>query len=99
MAAFRAAKIDAKQPTIVEALEAVGASVQSLAGVGVGCPDLLVWYGTYYLLEIKNRDGRGVKLTDDQEDWHRDWKGTVHIVSTVKEALDAIGVEWRAGAG
>lgn len=97
MAAFRAAKIDANQPTIVDALEAVGASVQSLAGVGVGCPDLLVGReGRNYLLEVKNREGRGLKLNPDQEAWHRAWHGSVQVVSTVAEALDAIELPWRA---
>ena len=38
----RAAKVDANQEQIVQALRACGATVQSLAGVGKGVPDLLV---------------------------------------------------------
>jgi hypothetical protein len=38
----RAAKIDANQPQIVEALRKAGATVHSLAAVGNGIPDLLV---------------------------------------------------------
>ena len=101
MTGRKAARIDVNQPTIVEALEAVGASVQSLAGIGKGCPDLLVCYGgDCYLLEVKTRYGRANQLTRslnaDQEKWRRDWCGPVHIVSTVKEALDVIGLEWMA---
>ena len=94
----RAHNLDANQPTIVEALEAVGASVQSLAGVGGGCPDLLVWHSGYYLLEVKNREGRGLGLTRDQKKWHERWTGPVHVVSTVAESFDAIGLEWEAPA-
>lgn len=38
----RAARTDANQTAIVEALRKCGASVQSLAAVGKGVPDLLV---------------------------------------------------------
>ncbi|HJP47915.1 hypothetical protein [Acinetobacter venetianus] len=40
----RAAKIDANQTEIVKALRKFGASVQSLASTGKGCPDLLVGF-------------------------------------------------------
>ena len=50
----RAAKIDANQTEIVKALRQVGASVQSLASTGKGCPDLLVGFrGVNWLLEVK----------------------------------------------
>lgn len=38
----RAGRIDANQAEIVKALRAIGCSVQSLAGVGNGCADLVV---------------------------------------------------------
>ena len=51
----RAAKVDANHGEIVEALRAEGASVQSLAGVGAGCPDLAVGLaGMSFLIEIKD---------------------------------------------
>lgn len=84
------AKIDDNQKSIVNALRDVGASVQSLAAIGKGCPDLLVGYqGINYLMEIK--DGSKVpsaqKLTIDQEHWHSVWKGVVHVVKSEDEAL------------
>lgn len=81
----RAAKIDANQPEIVAALRAVGCSVQTLAMVGKGCPDILVGIGKVNLLmEIKGEKGT---LTDDQEDWHEAWRGQLAIVRSVEEAL------------
>ena len=51
----RAAKIDANQTQVVIALRAAGATVQSLAAVGVGVPDLLVGFrGQTYLMEVKD---------------------------------------------
>ena len=95
----RAAKIDTVQPDIVEALEKIGATVQSLGQVGSGCPDLLVGYrGTKILLEVKTGNE---PLTVGQVAWHGKWAGQVSVVRTPEEAtleviriataLDAVG--------
>lgn len=92
----RAAKVDANQPAIVQALRNAGASVQSLAAIGDGCPDLLVGYASKTaLLEIK--DGSKVPsargLTPDQLDWHANWHGgTLAVVMDVEGALRVLGV-------
>ena len=86
----KAAKIDDNQKAIVNVLRQMGASVQSLAAIGKGCPDLLVGYhGINYLMEIKDGDKvlSKQKLTIDQEHWHSLWRGSVHIVKSVDEAL------------
>lgn len=91
-----AAKIDANQPQIVKDLRQVGCTVQSLAGVGKGCPDLLVGFrGRNYLMEVK--DGRRPpserRLTPDEQEWHLAWRGLpVSIVESVADALETIGV-------
>ena len=89
----RAAKVDANQTEIVKALRQVGASVQSLAATGKGCPDLLVGFrGKNLLLEVK--DGGKVKsarkLTEDQVVWHQTWRGKVYIVESVDQALNLL---------
>lgn len=91
---MRAAKIDANQEQIVMALRVVGATVQSLAGVGKGVPDLLVGYqGETYLIEVKDGDKvpSARKLTPDQEDWHGKWTGgTLRVANNVQDALNII---------
>lgn len=75
---------------------AAGATVQSLAAVGKGVPDLLCGYqGTTVLIECK--DGRlppsKRQLTADQIEWHAAWRGgRCVVVNSVDEALAAIGV-------
>lgn len=88
----RAAKVDASQGIIVDALRKVGASVQSLAAVGDGCPDLLVGYRGYTkLLECKEARMKG-RLRPSQTDWHCAWIGDpVTVVETPEQALKAIG--------
>ena len=86
-----AAKVDKNQAEVVAALRKVGASVQSLASIGKGCPDLLVGYhGILYLMEIK--DGTNIPskqlLTDDQKKWHEAWTGSpVYVVRSIDQAL------------
>lgn len=92
----RAAKVDANQTAVVSALRAAGASVQSLAAVGAGVPDLLVGFRNQtLLLEIK--DGKKVKsaqkLTDHQKQWHAEWRGgALATVDGPEAALRMLGV-------
>lgn len=90
----RAAKIDANQPEIVRALRGVGATVAHLHSVGAGCPDLLVgWRKQNLLLEVKDgaKPPSERRLNDKQVEWHASWKGQVCTVTSVDEALVAIG--------
>lgn len=78
--------IDENQPEIVAYLEARGATVQSLAGVGRGCLDLLVGYrGVNLVVEVKNPDGRDT-VEDSQKRWVANWRGQLSFVRTTKEA-------------
>lgn len=89
----RAARTDANHTAIVEALLAMGCSVQSLAAVGVGCPDLL-WgrAGFNGLIEVKNPEQKPSdrKLTDDQRKFHRAWRGSIDVVETAQEAITVV---------
>ena len=93
---MRAAKIDANQEAVVTALRAAGASVQSLAGVGKGVPDLLVGYkGQTLLFEVKDgfKAPSARLLTEDQLRWHGNWKGgALVVVDSPDAALRMIGV-------
>jgi hypothetical protein len=90
------ARVDTNQPAIVEALRKAGATVLHLHTIGKGCPDIAVGiHGRNYLMEIK--DGSlspsKQKLTRDEQEWHEAWRGEVYIVSSVDEALAAIGAK------
>ncbi len=100
----KAARTDGNQAAIVDALRKAGASVQILAAVGKGCPDLLcglftqvhddvVWRENV-LLEVKDptKPKADQKLTTDQEEWHRNWKGQVAVVYTPEDALRVCGL-------
>ncbi len=85
MTARRANKVDGNQTQIVEALRAAGCSVQSLADVGNGCPDILVGTrGQCIALELKQP---GERLTPKQKKWHALWLGNAHIAYSAAEAL------------
>lgn len=92
----RAARVDENQEKVVKALRAVGATVQTLAAIGKGVPDLLVGYqGQTFLLEVK--DGQKPpserRLTEDQLTWHGAWRGgPLAVVDSVDAALRVIRV-------
>ena len=89
----RAAKIDANQPAIVDALRRIGAQVTPLHAVGNGCPDLLVSHrGRWHLIEVKDgaKPPSARLLTDDQAEWHAAARAPVHVVKDVGEAMYVI---------
>lgn len=92
----RAAKTDANQPAIVSAMRKAGATVQSLAAVGDGVPDLLVGHkGKTALVEVKDgsKPPSARQLTPDQKKWHAEWQGgTLAIVSDIDSALRVLKV-------
>lgn len=93
---MRAARVDQNHDQVVLALRTAGATVQSLAGVGKGVPDLLVGYqGQTLLFEVKDGFKPPSKrlLTEDQLRWHGSWKGgALAVVDSPDAALRMIGV-------
>lgn len=91
----RNARTDDNHAQIVRALTDCGCTVQSLAPVGDGCPDILVGLrGVTYLMEIKNGAmvASGRKLKPAQVKWHAWWRGHVVVVKSVADALTAVGL-------
>lgn len=99
---FTAARTDRNQPDIVRALRAAGCTVHCLHQLGGGVPDLLVGRTVgglvggrrNFLLEVKDSEKppSARRLTPDQEKWHREWGGQVAVVTTVEEAMRAVGL-------
>lgn len=88
-------RIDANQPEIVKALRSAGASVQSLADLGKGVPDLLVGFrGQNWLMEVKDwqQPPSRRRLTPDEKKWHDSWTGQKCVVETASEAFQIIGI-------
>lgn len=82
----RAAKRDANERAIIDALESIGCTVEQLDKP----VDLLVGRNALnWLLEVKNSDGKNV-VTDDQAKFMARWKGQVRIVWTPEDAIRCI---------
>ena len=91
----RAARTDDNHGAIVTALRKIGCSVLSLAPLGKGAPDLLVWIrGRYYLLEVKDgaKAPSARKLTPDEEKFHATWGGDIAIVESIEDAIRTVGM-------
>ena len=91
-------RVDGNQAAIVDALRQIpGVTVLLLSAVGRGCPDICAGVkGKNYLLEVKAPGGpRGgtsrQALTDPEREWHRTWRGQAAIVTSIEQALYAIG--------
>lgn len=83
-------KIDANHTEAVKQLRQAGFTVQSLASVGDGCPDLLVGRnGTNLLIEMKDgtRKPSEQLMTADELKWSLEWKGQVRIAKSPGEAV------------
>lgn len=55
------------------------------------CDVLIGFRNVIYLMEFKSAD-RKVKLTLAQERFKRDWPGYVHVVRTLREAVEVLGI-------
>lgn len=87
----RAAKRDANEAEIVEALKKAGAQVLRISQP----VDLVVAYNLRnYLLEVKSDNGR---LTPMQQKWFAEWEGPAYVVHNPEEALLAIGAIKQPG--
>ena len=85
----KASKIDANQPDIVKHLRAIGCSVKILSSVGDGVADLLVGRRAInVLIEVKDpsQPKNKRKLTPDQVEFHKLWRGQIAVAETPQEA-------------
>lgn len=101
----RAARVDANQAELVKLARSVGASVQSLAPIGRGCPDLLIGYQrggcphcdgrVNLLVEVKDgsRPPSERVLTPDEAEWHATWRGRVAVIESPEQMLALLGLK------
>lgn len=88
-----AAKTDGNQAEIVNDLRAMGFSVESLASVGNGMPDIAVgWDRLNWFFELKDpsRPKSSQKLNPLQVEFHNSWRGQVAVVKDTWQLLRAI---------
>lgn len=85
---MRAAKVDANQAAIVQALRGMGAACCSTATLGNGAPDLLCAFRSALVwLEVKVP---GEQLNAAQRAFHASWPGVIHVVTSPEEAMRVV---------
>lgn len=89
-------KRDANQNPIAAGLIQAGYSVFDASAVGGGFTDLVVGgidrrdgQRKNWIIEVKTAGG---KLNARQREWHADWRGPIHVVRNLDEALAVVGV-------
>lgn len=90
---MRAARVDANQSIIVDALRAIGCEVFVASHIGKGFPDLMVLppgKSAPLLMEVKDgsKPYSAQKLTPDQVKFHSYWP--VVVVNSVDAAIEAV---------
>lgn len=86
----RAARRDAIEPEVIDALKALGATFEQL-DLEDG-PDLLIGFrGVNHLVEL--RSGLRGRLSEEQKQWHERWRGSSAVRRSVVEVLRLIGAE------
>lgn len=89
----RAARVDANQAEIVQALRKLGAAVTAIHMVGKGVSDLLVSYRQkWFVLEVKDgaKPPSARELTADEKTWIGEQRAPVYIVTSAHEAVEFI---------
>ena len=87
---MRNQKRDANERGIIDALEAIGCTVDQLPG-GNGRPDLDVGEPqTQQNIRIEVKVPGNEKLDPLQKTYHREWKGRIHLVSSAEQAIEVV---------
>lgn len=90
----RAAKIDANQNKVVEALRGIpGVTIAITSQLGGGFVDFILGYkGVNYMIELKDGDKPPSqrKLTEDEEKFHRQWKGQISVCSSFDDVFKVV---------
>jgi hypothetical protein len=89
----RAARVDGNQADIVGALRKVGCSIQHIHTIGGGCPDILVGRNRRnWIFELKDdkQPPNKRRLTPAEQRWHDEWRGEVHIIENIEQALAVV---------
>jgi hypothetical protein len=82
-------RVDGNHADIMTTFRALGCSVQSIASVGKGCPDLLVGRDGWTVpVEVKDgaKPPSARKLTEDEEIWRANWKGSYALIESPEQA-------------
>jgi hypothetical protein len=94
----RAARIDANQPETIAHLRKLGWSVKPTHTVGDGFPDLVAGKpGFNCLVELKDggKPPSERKLTEDQEDFAKEWTGPYVACLGPEDCAAKLEVEYR----
>jgi hypothetical protein len=88
------ASVDQNQKQIKDALEAIGCDVWV-----IGRPvDLLVGYRKRnFLVEVKREGAKPRKDQQEQQEWIKNWRGQVRVVTSPEEAIRLVTKSYKNG--
>lgn len=93
---MRVKRADANQSELVKQIRKLpGVTVKHTHIVGDGFTDLAVGFrGINYLFEVKDpkKPPSARKLTPDEEKFHAEWTGSIHVVETIDDVIKILGL-------
>lgn len=91
---MRTRKVDSNQAELVKQIRQIpGVTVKHTHTVGQGFVDVCVGYRKLnYLFEIKDpsKPPSARRLTPEEEKFHQEWTGSVHVVETIDDVLNIL---------
>lgn len=88
---MRAKRVDQNQPQVVKELREYGFSVELTHELGKGFPDFIIGFGDLFTIPVELKYGKG-KLTKDEIEWHKRYKGYVIIAYNTKDVLRGVKI-------
>jgi len=92
---MRAKRVDDNQKELVKQIRRLGITVVHLHTIGKGCPDLLLGFrNKNFLIELKDskKTTSKKKLTDDEVEFFKTWRGQVSKCETLEEIIQVVGL-------
>ena len=83
-------RTDTNQTSLVRLFRSLGLSVAIISDLGKGMPDLIISNKrSNVLIEVKDgsKPPSQRKLTVDEQIFHDNWQGPLHIISSEQEAI------------
>ena len=83
------------QKEIVAKLRDIGCSVLHTHQLGKGAPDIIIGFNNHnYLIELKdgNKSKSQQKLTPDEVEFQKEWKGNYHVCNSLEQIKTILNV-------
>ena len=87
----KAKRVDSNQKQVVQELRDLGFSVALTYQLGKGFPDFVVGFNDLFNIPVELKS-KGGKLTEDEIEFHKNYKGYIIIAFSTEDVIDGIRI-------